>query len=103
VDRLFTLPAAARIHGDQFERTNLSGNNVTNPNVKLGMFGGNASFMEVSNNANFSGSVMYPYASLLNWILPSGYGSKTEWVRYWNSCKTISSIAVSISINYIKK
>lgn len=86
-----------------FMVTNLTGNNLTARNIKLGMYGGNAAYMEVSNNSNFSDSTMYAYAPTLDWMLSSGYGNKTVWVRYWNSCKKVSSIAVSISVNYVKK
>jgi hypothetical protein len=77
--------------------------NVHTPNVSLGMYGGNAAYMEVSNNSDFSNSTWYPYASTLPWTLSSGYGNKTVWVKYYNSCKAEPSIGVSVSFTYTKK
>ena len=83
-----------------FMVTSLSGANVKSRNVTLGMSGGNAAFMEVSNYSSFSGSSTVPYAATLPWLLTPGYGNKTVWARYWNACKTQKSIGVSISFNY---
>jgi hypothetical protein len=83
-----------------FMVTSLSGSNVKRRNVTLGMFGGNASFMEVSNYSSFAGSTTLPYATTLPWMLTPSYGNKTVWARYWNACKTQKSIGVSVSFNY---
>lgn len=83
-----------------FRVTSLVGSNVHTRNVRLGMFGGDAAYMEVANNFYFTGSITYPYATTLNWTLSPGYGNKTVWVRYWNFCKTKKSISVSVSFNY---
>jgi hypothetical protein len=77
--------------------------NVHTPNVSLGMQGGNAAYMEVSNNSDFSNATWYSYAPNLAWTLSSGYGNKTVWVKYYNSCKAEPSIGVSISFTYTKK
>jgi hypothetical protein len=83
-----------------FGVVSLSGSTVYNPAIQLGLSGGNAAFVQVSNHANFSSSMTYPYSATLNWTLSSGYGSKTVYVRYLNSCKTLPSATVSVTVNY---
>jgi hypothetical protein len=83
-----------------FMVTVVGSSNVKTRYVKLGMSGGDAAYMEVSNYSNFATSITYPYAATLNWSLTPGYGKKTVWARYWNGCKTFKSIAVSISLTY---
>jgi len=79
-----------------------SGSTVRDPNIILGLAGGNAAYVEIANNVNFTGSTILQYAPTVKWILPGSYGYKTVYVRYLNSCQKKPSATVKVTINYVR-
>jgi hypothetical protein len=75
------------------------GHNVYDRNVKLDLDGGNAAYMTISENADFTDASMVPYSNSANFQLSSGEGSKIVYARFFNSCK-IPSDVFSWNFNY---
>ena len=82
-----------------FSLSGVGGNNVTSQNVTLALNGGNANFMEVSNNLDMSGATVEPYAPTKAWTLTDGYGSKLVYARFYNLCNVPTAI-ISTQFNY---
>ncbi len=63
-----------------------NGANVSERKVTLKIDGGNAVSMSISNNVDFSGATIEPYAKTKVWELTEGEGSKLVYVRFYNKC-----------------
>lgn len=70
---------------------------VTNRRVDLAFNGGDAARMAVSNSPDFDGVSSEFYVSSKSWTLPEGEGTKTIYVRFYNSCGA-STPVVSTSV-----
>lgn len=75
------------------------GGSVNNRNVTLSIAGGNAVKMAVSNNTDFSGATIEPYAASKSWTLTEGAGVKMVFVRFYNACGAPTN-AVGTIFNY---
>ncbi len=70
---------------------------VTSRQVDLAFEGGDAARMAVSNSSDFDGVSSEFYVSSKSWTLPEGEGTKTVYVRFYNSCGA-STPVVSTSV-----
>jgi hypothetical protein len=68
------------------------GQNVYDRNVKLDLDGGDAEYMMVSENPDFTGATIEPYSDTRNFQLSDGEGSKMVYVRFFNHCKVPSNV-----------
>ena len=96
IDPRCVSPVKPPIGGIKFKA---SSNDVTDSNVNLDINGGDAEYMMVSDNADFTGATLEPYAPSKTWKLPGGFGSKFVWIRFFNHCK-VPTNAYSFWFNY---
>lgn len=68
------------------------GARTTTSNVQLTLNGGAATRMAISNDPSFDGVSSESYQTSRSWTLPAGLGSKTIYVRFYNSCGISSSV-----------
>lgn len=65
---------------------------TTSATVSLYIHGsGWATEMQVSNDTGFAGAVWEPYSSTRTWVLPSGLGTRTVYVKLRNGATTVVS------------
>jgi hypothetical protein len=76
-----------------------NGSDVHDLNVQLVINGGNAVGMSVSNDPDFSGAAIEPYAPSKAWQLTPGEGQKLVYVRFYNRCNTPTD-AYAAEFNY---
>lgn len=75
------------------------GHDVFSRNVQLGIDGGDADFMMISDKPDFDGATMEPYSKAKAWQLTQDYGAKWLYARFFNHCKIPTNV-FSWNFNY---
>ena len=73
---------------------------VSSHTVQLSLVGGTAARMAISDTAGFGDASPERYQDSRTWTLPPGEGTKTVYVRFYNTCG-VSSAVVSASIQVV--
>jgi hypothetical protein len=75
-----------------FSIAGANGNNVNDRNVTLKINGGAAVAMSISNDLDFTGATIEPYAATKAWELTAGEGQKFVYIRFYNDCRIATDI-----------